>query len=249
MACDWWMPMVRLPTDALITRFRQALVRLRSDRRQWGLARSIHISLMRTIAKNLGLRIAWINRRKFSGDPVVPEIPGYSVRQLTQEDYQAANADPALEMDEKFTTQALSRSHFCVGAFHNERLVSYVWRAFSATPINERFLLKFEKPNRYGYKALTLPEHRGKRLQNPITLFSDDLCFRMGFTYAISFIETHNYGSIRSDARRGNKHIGWIAWIDRDRLPFSFTSKGARAIGVNLLRQNVKSRSLSQGPD
>lgn len=242
------MLMVRLPTDALITKIRQALVRIRNDRRQWGLLRSIHISLMRTIAKNLGLRIAWINRRRLSGDPVIPEIPGYSVRQLTKEDYQAANADPALEMDEEFTSQALSQGHFCVGAFHDERLVSYVWRAFSATPISDRFLLNFEKPNRYGYKALTLPEHRGRQLQNPIALFSDDLCFRMGFTNAISFIETHNYASIRSDARRGNKHIGWIAWIDRNRLAFCFTSQGARAIGVNLVRQNVKSRSISQDP-
>ena len=150
----------------------------------------------------------------------------------------ARAADSDLDMGADFISHALKQGHFCVGAFYEERLVSYVWRAFGDTKITHRFTLKFGKPNRYGYKALTLPEHRGLHLLNTIALYSDKLCFDLGYTYAIGFIETHNFASIRSDARHGNKHVGWILWMDRKPFVFCYTSKGARAIGVTLSRSD-----------
>ena len=225
---------------ALAGKFQRAVHQLKQDSQRWGPARSAYILVMRNIAQYAGLHLAWVNRREIFRDPDVPAVPpSYSVRQLTADDYTSVikAADVALEMDEEFVTQVLDQGHFCVGAFYNERLVSYTWRAFSQTPVSDRFSLSIEKPNRYGYKALTLPEHRGKQLQNSINLFSDKLCFDTGYTSAVAFVETHNYASLASDARRGNKQVGWILWRDRHPLDFCYTSKGARGAGVTLVRR------------
>jgi len=63
------------------------------------------------------------------------------------------------------------------------------------------------------------------------------VCIDMGYTYGVGYIETHNYASIRSDARRGNKYVGWICWMNLGRLRWCYTSGGARAIGVDLVEQ------------
>lgn len=209
----------------------------RDNTRRWGWARAVHMGVMRWLGRRLGLHVAWINTRTMDPDVVVPELPsGYSVRQLTDADYQAALGNPDLDLDEDFVAEARGAGHFCVGAFHHDALVSYTWRAFSPTAINARYTLVFAEPNRYGYKALTLPAYRGKHLQNAIALFSDRLCHELGRTQAVAFIETHNYPSIRSDARRGNRHVGWIVWLDRGpRL--CFTSPGARRAGVTIERR------------
>ncbi len=199
------------------------------------------MSTMRLLGRRLGLRVAWINVRTMDPDVLVPELPpGYHVRQLTDADYQAVVVDTDLALDEDFVARARGQGHFCVGVFHHARLVSYTWRAFSATPINERYSLVIEKPNRYGYKALTLPAYRGKHLQNTIALFSDRLLCEMGYRYGVSYIETHNYPSIRSDARRGNVHAGWIAWLDRGPC-LCFSSPGARRAGVTIARRSGSS--------
>lgn len=192
------------------------------------------MAVMRWLGRTVGLHVAWINTRTMNPDVIVPELPpGYSVRQLTDADYAAASADPDLDLGADFVAAARSQGHFCVGVFHGGRLASYTWRAFSPTAINARYALVFHRPNRYGYKALTLPAHRGRHLQNTIALFSDRLCWERGCYYAVSYIETHNYPSLRSDARRGNRHVGWIAWLDRGpRL--CVASAGARRAGVTI---------------
>lgn len=203
---------------------------------RWGLWRALYSQAMQLAAKMFGLRVARINRRTLLSDIDIPELPGgYAVRQLTNADYEAAVKDAKLSTSAEFVETARAQGSFCVGAFYGGELVSYVWRAFGTTLAQDGFSLVLQKPNRYGYKALTLPDHRGLHLQNVITLFSDRTCIEMGYTYAISYIETHNYASILSDARRGNECVGWISWISRGRFRWCYTSRGARAIGVELV--------------
>lgn len=219
----------------------------RDNVRRWGWPRAVHMGVMRWLGRRLGLHVAWINTRTMDPDVTVPEPPpGYSVRRLTDADYQAAMGNPELDLDEDFVTAARRQGHFCVGAFHHQDLVSYVWRAFSPTAINARYTLIFDEPNRYGYKAMTLPAHRGKHLQNVISLFSDRLCHELGRSEAVAFIETHNYPSLRSDARRGNRHVGWIVWLDRGpRL--CFASPGARRTGVDIKRSDRLGAKAARG--
>jgi hypothetical protein len=208
------------------------------DSERWGFYGAVHILLMQALSKYLRLHVAWINTREINPAGDLPNLPeGYSVRQLSSADYESAIQDPELDMSPDFVSDALGKGDFCVGAFFNDVLVSYIWRALSTTAINDCFSLVVEKPNRYGYKALTLPDHRGKHLPNAIGLFSDKLCFDLGYTRAISFIETHNYASIRSDARRGNRHAGWIAYATLGPIMSCYTSKGARELGVAVVRR------------
>lgn len=51
--------------------------------------------------------------------------------------------------------------------------MAYVWRAYRSTAIQKNITLNFERPIRYAYKALTVKEHRGLRLQQSLALHSD----------------------------------------------------------------------------
>ena len=191
---------------------------------------------MQRAGKRLGLRIARIDRRTLSSDIEMRKLPdGYTVRQLSNTDYEAAVKDAKLNISAEFVETARAQGGFCVGAFYAGKLVSYVWRAFGTTQLEDGFSLVFQKPNRYGYKSLTLPDHRGLRLQDIVILFSDGICIDRGYTCGISYIETHNYASKRSAARRDHEWVGWMVWISHDRFRWCYASRGARAIGIELV--------------
>ncbi|MEM1436363.1 MAG: hypothetical protein AAGG11_20100 [Pseudomonadota bacterium] len=87
---------------------------------------------------------------------------------------------------------------------------------------------------RYGFKALTLPEHRGRHLQSPISLQSDQTCIDRGCSHGASYIETHNFPSRTGDLRRGASVVGYIIWIGKGSWRWCYTSPGAQRFGVEL---------------
>ena len=70
------------------------------------------------------------------------------------------------------------------------------WRAFSPAPHSPGLWVAFEKPYRYGYKAYTRPEYRGRHLQKPIRLLADAYSIALGYTATVSYIELHNFPSM-----------------------------------------------------
>ncbi len=207
----------------------------REDYDRWGLLRSLHRLTMRAVDKLFGLHVAIVLRRPLRDniDPPAP-APGYEVRVLTDADYQKAVLNPELDLSYGFIEHALNTGGFCMGAFKDDELVAYVWRAFGDAPGSSQFRLRVTPPLRYGYKALTLPAHRGLRLQSSISLASDQTCIDRGYTTGASYIETDNYASIRSDRRRGAKVVGWIAWLSKGQFRWCYASPGARRFGLTL---------------
>ena len=224
---------------ANLRRLRQEFIQ---DFNRWGLWRALYSQTMQFIARLLGLRVARINRRAMISDSDISELPaGYTVRRLTDTDYATAVVDVKLEMDAEFVETARASGSYCMGVFYDSDLVAYAWRAFGNTPADDGFSLTIQKPNCYGYKSLTLPEHRGLHLQNVKSRLSDQDCMKIGYTHTVNYIDTHNYASILSYARLGNECVGWISWISRGRLRWCYTSRGARAIGVPHLRAMSRS--------
>ncbi len=202
---------------------------------RWGLLHSLHRLLMQTTGKLLGLRFAIVHRRPLHPDlPPAEVAPGYVVRELTDADYEAAATTPELDLSAQFIAQARASGGFCMGAFKDDQLVAYTWRAFGDAPGPSQFRLKIKPPLRYGYKGLTLPEHRGLRLQTPISLDSDQTCIDRGYTIGASYIEVDNHASIRSDRRRGGVVVGWMAWMSKGPIRWCYCSPGTRKFGVQL---------------
>ncbi|MFK7914100.1 MAG: hypothetical protein AB8B93_09315 [Pseudomonadales bacterium] len=213
---------------------RQRLV-FAEDHARWGARRASYMLLMRGLEKVLGFHVAVVNSRPLYTDLQDTEIAeGYSIRQLADTDYAALPEHPRLNAPADFIANARAAGGFCMGAFAGEELVAYVWRAFHDAPAAEGFRLRMAPHLRYGYKAMTLKEHRGRHLQTPISVLSDATCIDRGCTLGASYIATHNFASLASDARRGASPVGWIFWINKGGWRWCHTSAGARAFGLEI---------------
>ena len=206
-----------------------------TDRARWGLGRALYMSLMRICARVLGLKVAVVHSRPLYGDPSGGEVAsGYEVRELAEADYARIPLDERFDTPASFIASTRAAGGFCTGAFKDDELVATVWRSFGDAPADNGFRLKFAPHLRYGFKALTLPEHRGLHLQTPMSLQSDQACIERGCSLGASYIETHNFPSRTGDLRRGAQVVGYFVWMSKGPLRWCWSSPGARRFGIKL---------------
>ena len=124
---------------------------------------------------------------------------------------------------------AFDKGDACDAIFHDGKIVSYTWIAFSPTHDSDGVFIEFRKGDRYGYKALTRPEYRGQHLRRRPQ--SDEYCHRRGCTHVIAFVDVINRSSLRSAAARGNVRIGYAGYLKRGRVFVPFRSRAVRRRG------------------
>lgn len=206
-----------------------------ADRARWGLRRAVHMALMRMLHKTIGFNVAVVHSRPLGKSEESHAVaPGYEVRELTDEDYRRLPDNSRLSTTAEFIDAERANGSFCMGAFKDDELVAHVWRAFGDAPADDGLRLRLAPHLRYGYKALTLTEHRGLHLQSPISLISDQTCIDRGCTLGASFVASHNYPSRAGDIRRGATKVGWLIWLCKGPVRWCYTTRGARRFGVEL---------------
>ncbi len=213
----------------------RSMALLRDDLRRWGLLRSLYRRLMRRVAPFLHVSFALTH--PLGRNEVRETHAGCSLRVATREELLRAASNPALQMTPAFVDEALSRGDICTAAFDGDDIVAYVWRAFVATRHKADVWVTFEAPYRYGYKALTLPAWRGRHLPERLVPVDDRLCIGRGCTDSIGFIETHNYASLASSKRLGERKIGVIGYLRIAGRVFPFRSPGARRAGFGFTQR------------
>ncbi|MEM1433075.1 MAG: hypothetical protein AAGG11_03395 [Pseudomonadota bacterium] len=164
-----------------------------------------------------------------------PPPEDYQVRILEPDELHAAAVNTELEMTPAFLEEAIAGGHWCIGAYHDGELVSYAWRSVTDAPGSDDFRIRLHQKLRYGYKSLTLPDHRGRHLQSYLSCCCDQYSLPRGYERSISYVETHNYPSLTGDWRRGNQISGLIAWMDKGPIRWSWTSPRARRLGLELV--------------
>lgn len=95
---------------------------------------------------------------------VEPPEAGVVCRQVAFEELEALAGDPAYELGERALRVARERGDFCVGVFAAGRLLSYCFNARAPTQVDTELRFRFPTGWLYHYKALTLPDWRGRRL-------------------------------------------------------------------------------------
>ena len=114
-------------------------------------------------------------------------------------------------LDKKRVDDSLDRGDICSAAYDDGRLIGYAWNAYQRGPHTDDIWIEFQKPHRYGYKSFVLPEYRGRRISNGMAPHSDADSIKLGYTRAISFVETHNYKSIRANCRHPGRTFEGVA--------------------------------------
>ena len=179
---------------------------------RWGALRALHISIMNLLGR-LGIELMYVHTRPLIDFPDTPfEENGIQHRALNVEELEQASSIPELDISPDFLARALARGDLCCGAFHEDNLVSYVWR--SGGEIEHVLGLKvvLAERCRYGYKAFTLPNYRGRGIYPKITGLVDREFLKRGKTTIVGFSVTHNYATISADKKLGNRIIGLIGY-------------------------------------
>jgi len=196
------------------------------------LPRSLYGWAMRIEERLLGIHVFAINARALDPSAPADALPaGDSIRYLARSDLTEVCSSPELDISRGMATSAFDRGDRCIGYFEQDKVVSYFWCAFGPTPMEAGLWVRFPPCHSYAYKALTLPSHRGRRLQQVLTHASDRALTAEGFTHNIEYIATHNFSQLAASARYGNQTVGYagyVVWKGRAR---PFHSRGASAYG------------------
>ncbi|HTK98333.1 MAG TPA: hypothetical protein VL379_09940 [Pseudomonadales bacterium] len=198
------------------------------DLERWGLWPSLYQRLMGRARRWLVLSRVQLRVQDLGLTDPAAALQGCSVRLATRDELMEAARDPDFDLVPADVEAALARGDICAAAFDGDRMVSYVWRSFSSAKYGDDLWVEIRKPYRYGYKGYTVPEYRGRHLQNSVALFTDDLCVARGHTHALSLIETHNFSSVQSESRRHSILVGWVGYFKILGRTYPFRSPGAR---------------------
>ena len=88
----------------------------------------------------------------------------------------------------------------------------------------------------YGYKLLTLPSHRGRRLPVYCASFGDVELRRRGYTHSIGYVRLQNLASRRALSRiPENQTVGAVLYVMIFGRLFSFVTAGARRYGIRIV--------------
>lgn len=183
----------------------------------------------------LGLHVCGIYSKelKASTDPA-PEIPGLSFQLFASGEAAPLIArvrHPGLDLPEAFIHHALAKGDVCAAILCNDEVISYVWLAFTPTHDADGVHISFCESDLYCYKALTLPEYRGRRLPRLLGFLAERYCVTRGCTHAIAYIDIHNRASIRAVAAQGGCRIGFAGYLKRGPIFVSFRTQGVRRHG------------------
>ena len=190
----------------------------------------------RCLERYAGIHLFVVHTRPLNaeiGEPVVPA--GCSVRLMAEDELiESAARNPELGLQAESIVDALARGDICVGYIDQGALVSYTWIGMAAMPMEAGLWIRFGEGYSYGYKALTLPSHRGRHLQESLIHVSDPWLTAHGYRYNMDYIRTDNFASIVADRRYGNRPVGYAGYVKCRGRTWPFHSPGVKARGFRI---------------
>ena len=159
------------------------------------------------------------------------EFDGYVFRKIKSDELFAACHNHKLNLSSIFVENSLRRGDECIGVLRKGNLVGFTWRTTLPTRVSGRVWVKFSDLACYHYKSFVLPECRGKNLLGKIILLSEKAYVDVGKSICVSYIESHNYASLKASRKSGNRTIGYAAYINNRSGFYSWHSAGAKAFG------------------
>ena len=140
-----------------------------------------------------------------------------NVPQNYQADFLAADelrsyaCDPQTEISDEFLDQALTRGDQCYAIRDAGTLAAYGWYSGGSTPIGlGDLVLNFSRHYVYMYKGFTDTRYRGQRLHAIGMTRALARYLSGGYNGLVSYVEAHNFDSLKSCFRMGYRVFGSI---------------------------------------
>ena len=202
--------------------------------------------VMHRLERYAGFHLFVIQSRALNPDPPDDCVPdGCSVRVLTQSELIQFSRNPELSLDRESIVKALARGDVCVGYVDHGELVAYLWGGRAATPAEAGLWVRFGDGYSYGYKALTVPSHQGRHLQERLIHVKDRWLTAHGSRYNINHIRTDNFPSIVADRRYGNRPVGYAGYVKWFGRVWTFHSPAVKARGFRFFAPDVRREDAS----
>ena len=221
--------------------------RFRELRKRWGLPAAVFAAFVSVLRSRLHIRIYGIyGRAHASSGPQTSTDPAISYRIFSKSDLDELLEQarrPELDMSVAFIREALGKGDICSAALIEGNIVSYVWSAFTATHDTDNVYVVFPSGFRYGYKAYTLPEYRGRHLREATIPLQDKYCVERGCMHSLAFIAVDNYASTRYTTRIGFTRVGFVAFYKTGSRCIAYHSPGVKKLGLRF-----ESRDGTQAP-
>lgn len=185
--------------------------------------------LMGWLRRTVGLYVAQIFRAPVKTQhPEPPEA--VTVRLGTAAELLPYTSDDRYQLSRAHLDGAFARGEACVVTSVAGKLAAYGWVAYGPTPHVEGVWVEFAPGHRYNYKSLTLPEYRGQHIRGSFGVLAS-LDQSHAVTHTLSFIESHNYPSVRGAYRNGGQRVGWAGYLLLFGRFVSFRTPGAARYG------------------
>ena len=212
----------------------------KEDRRRFGTLKACQSLLMWGLHSRLGLDFYLVTLRPLGEESYDLYKPrsDYEIKVIEPETLIEASHDPELDLDEDFVRRAIANQDVITGAFDGKKLVAYTCATSVSAPHDEWFSVQIPKDFRYGYKAFTHPDHRGKRLVYSVAHLRErtQIFLERGSKYHMSFVAMWNLPSLQAVWRTGvNQPIGWVLNFHWRKRPVSLRTPAVRKTGFRFV--------------
>ena len=195
----------------------------------------LRIEMKWILKRFVGLKLVWVNRRKLGTSTKPPELVRTQI--ASYELFTLHFGDPSYRLDEQAVSKNFAGGDVCVVTFLNDQLAAYSWVRYKPLEIAGGEWADFSPGHRYSVWGYTHPDFRGRHIRGSYGAL-DELDREHAITHTISYIETHNFSSLKAEARHGGEIIGIAGYIKVFGRFFSFRSPGVKRCGFKLFYSN-----------
>jgi hypothetical protein len=164
-------------------------------------------------------------------DPTLFDAQGFEARFVDEDELAKFACGGDHDFSIEFLRAARTRGDRCYALFDGEVLASYSWYSGLPTPIDEHFVLHFDRSYAYMYKDYTVPAYRGRRLHavgicRALRAFTAE-----GKKGLISYVFSNNVASLRSVVHMGYRIFGEAYVLRAGSLSLTYATTRCRDYG------------------
>ena len=169
---------------------------------------------------------------------------------LDRETLRRLSAHAKYDLSPGFLDAALSKGDECYAIMDGVRLAAYGWYARTPTKISDDLEVHFDAAYVYMYKGLTFDAYRGRRLHAIGKAGALAAYQARGYKGLVSYVDSDNLSSLKSNYRTGCVDIGRIGAIRMFGKDLTFRTPGCVAFGFDVvpLRRGNQSQRREQDP-
>lgn len=129
------------------------------------------------------------------------------------------------EKGKKYAEERLKKGDSCVLTLYNGMIIGYIWVGYDQLDISIFNLISLSKNRVSTYNYLTLKEFRGKRVNNSMDDYINNIVRKVKKRYILDIIDKENKTSAKTRKRAGYKIIGYIIQLRFFSLKYDYIDK------------------------